>query len=382
MNAKKWTLAFVGLIVLAILTIMTLNYVVDPYKYFASQSGNYYDVDADDYLREQKIEHIKKNPDKYDAYLIGGSKAGAIKTENLSKIDGYNYYNCWLLSGNFPDYLAYAEYIVENTSAKKILLQISTSELYEFNRTEKGTIYETPAEITGESKFVESLSFLMKNPKLAFEELLDTNPKYYNKPSGERNLQRYYNLYDEYTSGSGPNRYIGYILNQTSNYYKYMDKEMPEDTETVNACIDILRQIKQLCDESGVELQVFFGSLFAGQMVFYEGESFYDFLEQVVMIMDEDIWCFNTYNDVALCVYNYYNPSHYFTEVGDLMIDTMAGKPCEFEGFGVKLNRENVGSEIAKRRKKLAEWKAFYQKYETLPYTKMEGNWNLKKIYG
>ena len=87
MNAKKWTLAFVGLIVVAILAIMTLNYVVDPYKYFASQSGDYYDVDADDYVREQKIEHIKKNPDKYDDYLIGGSKAGASKTENLSKIE-------------------------------------------------------------------------------------------------------------------------------------------------------------------------------------------------------------------------------------------------------------------------------------------------------
>ena len=380
MNAKKWTLAFVGLIVIAILAIMTLNYVVDPYKYFASQSGDYYDVDEDDYVREQKIEHIKKNPDKYDAYLIGGSKAGAIKTENLSKIDGYNYYNCWLLSGNFPDYLAYAKYIVENTSAKKILLQISTSELYEFNRTEKGTIYETPAEISGESKFAEVVSFLMKNPKIAIEELLDTEPKYYNKPSGERDLQKYYDYLN--ANIEGYRYYLWYMKQQAEPYYKYMDKEVPEDTETVNACIDILRQIKQLCDDNGVELQVFFGSLFAGQMVYYEGESFYDFLEQVVMVMDEDVWCFNTYNDVALCVYNYYNPAHYFYEVGDLMIDTMAGKPCQYEGFGVKLNRENVGSEIVKRRKKLAEWKEFYKKNGIPPYKPMEGNWNLKKIYG
>ena len=257
MNAKKWTLAFVGLIVVAILAIMTLNYVVDPYKYFASQSGDYYDVDADDYVREQKIEHIKKNPDKYDAYLIGGSKAGAIKTENLSKIDGYNYYNCWLLSGNFPDYLAYAKYLVENTSAKKILLQISTSELYEFSRTEKGTIYETPAEITGESKFAEVISFLMKNPKIALEELFDSEPKYYNKPSGERDLQKYYDFYRECTTGD--NRYFGYMMYETQNYYKYMDTDVPEDTETVNACIDILRQIKQLCDDNGVELQVCLG---------------------------------------------------------------------------------------------------------------------------
>lgn len=380
MNAKKWTIRFVGLIVLAILTIMALNYFVDPYKYFASQSGDFYDVRWDDYVREQKIEHIKKNPDKYDAYLIGGSKAGGLKTENLSRIDGYNYYNCWLLSGNFPDYLAYAEYIVNNTSAKKILLQISTSELYEFTRSEKGPVYELPAEVTGESKFAETISFLMKNPVTVFEELTTTPWDYCNEPSGERNLKNYYDLYREKTEGE--NLYYGYMTWESRSYYKYMDKEMKEDPETVNACIEMLRQIKKLCDKNGVELQVFFGSLYAGQMVYYEGESFYDFLEQVVMVMDEDVWCFNTYNDVALCMYNYYNPAHYFYEVGDLMIDTMAGKECEFEGFGVKLNRENIGREIVKRRKKLAEWKAFYKKNGMLPLQSMEGKWNLKKIYG
>lgn len=380
MNAKKWTICFVGLIMLAILAIMALNYFVDPYKYFASQSGDFYDVKWDDYVREQKIQHIKRNPDKYDAYLIGGSKAGGLKTENLSRIDGYNYYNCWLLSGNFPDYLAYAEYIVNNTSAKKILLQISTSELYEFSRSEKGPIYELPAEITGESKIAEYISFLMKNPVTVFEELTTTPWDYYNEPTGERNLKNYYDFYREKTAGE--NHFCGYIAWESRNYYKYMDKEMKEDPETVNACIDILRQIKDLCDQNGVELQVFFGSLYAAQMVYYEGESFYDFLEQVVMVMDEDVWCFNTYNDVALCMYNYYNPAHYFYEVGDLMIDTMAGKKCEFEGFGVKLNRENVGSEIAKRRKKLAEWKEHYKKNGILPLQTIEKKSNLKKIYG
>lgn len=378
MDAKKWTIRFVGLIVLAIAVIMALNYIVDPYKYFASQSGDLHDVYWDDYVREQKIEHIKKNPDKYDAYLIGGSKAGGLKTENLSKIDGYNYYNCWILSGNFPDYLAYAEYIVKHTSAKKILLQISTSELYEFSRAEKGTIYEMPAEISGESKIAETVSFLMKNPSAAFEELTTPHTDYCNKPTGERDLKNYYDFYKGYMA---TNYYFWYMKTESLTYYKYMNKNVPEDPETVNACVDILRQIKKLCDKNGVEFQVFFGSVFASQLVYYEGESFYDFLEQVVMVMDEDIWCFNTYNDVALCPYNYYNPAHYFYEVGDLMIDTMAGKKCEFEGFGIKLNRQNIGQEIEKRRKKLTEWKAFYNKYEILPFRPPEGKWNLKKTF-
>ena len=91
---------------------------------FRSQSGDCYDLDENDYLREQKAEHIKHFSDQYDAYLIGGSKAGALRTDKLKELDGYNYYNCWVLSGNFQDYEAYTKYIVEHTKAKKVLLQI------------------------------------------------------------------------------------------------------------------------------------------------------------------------------------------------------------------------------------------------------------------
>ena len=145
MTTKKWCISFVCIILAALLFIMGVNYFYDPYGYFRSQSGDCYDLDENDYLREQKAEHIKHFSDQYDAYLIGGSKAGALRTDKLKELDGYNYYNCWVLSGNFQDYEAYTKYIVEHTKAKKVLLQISTSEIKQFDRESRGAIYETPA---------------------------------------------------------------------------------------------------------------------------------------------------------------------------------------------------------------------------------------------
>ena len=136
-----------------------------------------------------------------------------------------------------------------------------------------------------------------------------------------------------------------------------------------------------MCDKNNVEFQVFFGSLFAGQMIGYEGDSFYDFMRQVVQVAG-DVWCFNTYNDVAMNVYNYYDIAHYYYEVGDLMIDTMEGKPCKYYNVGVLLNEDNVEAEIASRRKNLEEWRVYYETNGSLPFQGMEDASLIPKIYG
>lgn len=384
MNSKKWTIAFVSLIILVLAGIMALNYFVDPYKYFSSQNGDYYEVNDRDYLRELKAEHIKHFGNQYDAYLVSGSKGGALHVDKLKELDGNNYYNCWILSGNFVDYEAYIKFILENTDAKKILFQISTSELKDFSRESYGDIYEIPAVITGKSKLAEHVKFLMKNPSVAWEKLTGEEVEDYPCfPTGERNLKKYYNFFNQ-NIGNGTtddNAYYKRMLKTSKKYLKYMDRDAPEKPGTVNNCVDAMREIKKACDKKGVELKVFYAPNFAAQMMQYEGDSFYELLEQSVMIFG-DVWCFSGFDKLSLCPYNFYNPSHFFYEMGDLMIDTMAGKDTGYDDFGVLLTRENVGAEIEKRRKKMAEWKAYYAKNGTLPYEGINSSYNLKKTYG
>ncbi len=373
MSAKRWSISFIAIILVCLLVIMSLNYFVDPYGYFASQGGDNYELDENDYLREQKAQHIRHFSDRYDAYLVGGSKAGAIQPSKLKELDGNDYYNCWVLSGNFPDYLAYVKYIVENTKAKKILLQISTSELYEFNREDYGTIYKVPAILSGESRVAEAVSFLMKNPKVSWEEMTKQTETYPCKESGERDLQHYYDYQLENLVENG---FYWYMRNGSVKYYQYFYKERKGLEENKEECIRILKEIKNLCDEHGVELQVYFASLFASQMIQYESDTLYDFMEETVMICG-DVWCFNTYNEVCLCMYNYYNPSHFYYEIGDLMIDTMKGEKCPFEGFGILLTRENIGSVIEQRKKDYEVWKTYYEENGLLPFTPRESDANL-----
>ena len=89
MTMKKWCISFVCLIAASLLAIMGINYFVDPLGYFRSQGGDCYELDEDDYLREQKAQHIKHFSEKLDAYLFGGSKAGALRNEMVKELVGY-----------------------------------------------------------------------------------------------------------------------------------------------------------------------------------------------------------------------------------------------------------------------------------------------------
>lgn len=376
MKAKQWTILFISLIALCVVIIMGSNYIVDPFGYFRAQGGDCYELNELYYLREIKAQHIKNFSDEYDAYLIGGSKAGGIRTEKLKELDGYNYYNAWELSGNFQDYYYYTKYIVEHCKPKKILLHISTSELKRYNRESVGDIYEIPAEITGASKVNETFEFLFKNLTASVDEIKKHNSNdpadiiYPTYKTGERNLKKYYDYYQQ-----NQDTYYDFLFKKkVDDYLPRLTKGPIDKTYVVEHSIADLKEIKRLCDEHDVELQVVVGTVFLGEQIFYEGESYYSFLEQLVQITG-GVWSFNNYNDIMKNPFNYYDTYHYLYQTADLMIDTMTGKQNP-EGFGVYLTMDNIEQHIKKRKDQFEEIKKYYNDNGQLPFLSYEDDSN------
>lgn len=125
MTAKRWTISFAIIIIIVLTGIAILNIVVDPYGYFDGIDGANKNIHDNSYIRVFKANHIKKYGNNYDAYLIGGSKGGCYTSDKLKELDGYNYYNTFITCGNFQEYYIFADYIINQTDAKKIILNLS-----------------------------------------------------------------------------------------------------------------------------------------------------------------------------------------------------------------------------------------------------------------
>lgn len=371
--------AFVACLVLG---IMGVNIFVDPFGYFHFQGGDYDRIDfgmtTEQYLRYFKAEHIKNYADSYDAYIIGGSKTGAYRPEKLQELDGYRYYNCWINSGNFNDYLNYTKFIIDHTNAKKIILQLSGGEVRFFDRQSDGDMNVIPAEVMGTSQTLETFDYLFKDVRVGLGQLKDESidklnhvekTSYPNPITGEKNLDKYYTAYEK-----DPNGFIQkYVLMNFDQQMKTLfttDTKQPAYEQNLAA----LQEIKDLCDQNGIALQVILAPSFIGEMSEQDSSYYLDYLEKIVMITD--VWDFSGYNDIDLNPYNFYNDGHFFYEVADLIVDTMAGKQ-QVADFGVYVTKENMMEHFQQRK---ADYERLQKEYQQTGTIALKGYNDSSKI--
>lgn len=347
---KRWNIAIISVVVCVVLFITGMNYFVDPFGYFHFKGGDYGSVDfqmtTEQYLRFFKAEHIKNFPDNYDAYIIGGSKTGSYRPEKFSEIDGYRYYNVWTSGGSVQNYYYYTKYILENTNAKKIIINLSGGEVRAFDR-QNTDVTIIPAQVTGQSVFLENLEFLFKDVSVAFDMLKEERegktPVYYGNPTtGERNLEKYYTArsenYEKFTQK--------YVLKKFDSHMNRLFAGTVAN-EAYEENLEALREMKRMCDEKGVEFELMLAPAFIGEMSEHDCEAYWDYMQELALITD--YWDFSGYNDINLNPYNFYNEGHFFYEVSDLVVDTITGRNS-YEGFGVYVTRENIYEHIQERK--------------------------------
>lgn len=350
MSAKKWTISFVVIILLILTCVAFLNYFVDPYGYFDGLDGLNKNITDNKYIRVLKGNHIKKYGDQYEGYVIGGSKAGGYTAKIMSKLDGYNYYNCFITMGNYEEYYIFVKHIIENSSTvKKIVLNLSGFEcLFDVR---EGVLQETPAVLSGKNEAIEFTKFLFKNPKLSIEQLVNPPTDYRQNDDGSRNLA---GAYEEYLKE--PNEYV------RNNVLYDLDVDLEKlfnqvDTRTFTSFpndINYLRQIVNLCKENNIELLVINSATPITSRQDYECQAYWNFLADVASVTD--FWDFTSYNDINLNPYNFYDDAHPFYEVVELIIDTIAGTNS-YDGFGFYVTKDNVHDYLQQRREDFFELK-------------------------
>ncbi|MDD3796518.1 MAG: hypothetical protein PHE06_11225 [Lachnospiraceae bacterium] len=361
MRYKRWCCGILILLLAVFGAIAAMNYFVDPLGYFTFQSGDYADIDfqADTsyYQRLLKLNHAENFSENYDAYLIGGSKAGSYQPEKLTELDGYRYYNMFELSGNLQEYAMVTDFLIEHANPKKIIISISGGEVRKEGLNFTDPVYQYPAMLTGDSVMKETLKFLFMDPNKTFKRIRErlAGKTYYEmENTGARNLVKSYTAFSE-----DPEEFT------QKQVLKSFDKHMKtlftknKKLDYYQTTLDSLQQIKDSCDAAGVELMVIVAPAFIGEMSEHDSTYYWKYLENMATITD--YWDFSGYHDIDLNPYNYYNEGHFYYEVAELIVDTITGKDS-YPGFGAYVTRYNVAEHIDER---AADYQKLKEEYNT-----------------
>ena len=98
-SGKSWVISTIIGFLAVVLFLGAMNFFMDPFSYFRLSDGEFTEFQDSEsaYFRYIKAKQVEFSDGKYDAFIIGGSKAGALRPETLNEVDGHNYFNCWIL---------------------------------------------------------------------------------------------------------------------------------------------------------------------------------------------------------------------------------------------------------------------------------------------
>ncbi len=362
-KAKRWVLIFFVIILVLVPCYMAVNYIVDPMNYFAVEKGSTY---FNKYGRAVKSQYALKNKDNIDAVVLGGSKSGAIDVYKLSELTGLHYYNFFMESGNFSDYLTYAKFLIEKCKIKEITFHISSFEVMNYSLDfRESDVWRVPSVVDGNiiDAGLERLKFLMTDSTTLFygikngvdiryADRVDDGMKNWTNSRNKmlRNPEKWIQeeFYKDYPSELA-------TLFSGKNW-----KDDPCYEENLNA----LAEIKRLCDENGVTLKVLIGAALIAERFRYEQDPYdryYDYLRAIVRIAG-GVWDFSSFNDINMNPYNFYNFTHYSNEVADLQVDIMYGleEPGQYGGFGIYLTEDNIDEYLKQRKADFLKLKEEY----------------------
>lgn len=352
MSSKKWIIGFAIVAISFLIINIILNYTLDIYNYWKAGNESVA-FETNVHPRILKMKHITENPDLYQGFILGGSKAGVLNTKLISEYEGKNFYNLSVPGGCFRDYEAYTNYLIENTSVQKIIIHLGSIEVLAFEQD------ELPALLT-ESKWddvKEKINFLIVNPAQMIKDIIER--RYYDATTGERNYEKEHkeieeigdSYYLEVGVASDYNNLLGIVFNEV--------KYMPAHIDNVES----LRRIVATCNANNVEIDVVIGSTFITELYKFEGDEYWSYLREIAAIVD--YWDFSGFNDVNRNPFNFVNQAHYNEKVADKMINIMYGKET-IDGFGERVNAENVNDYIGRRSAKYFEMQKVFEEQGTI----------------
>lgn len=346
MKNFRWFIAFILALIISGMLLCGFNYVVDPFGVFGDRFMKWYAYDMVNNPRMAKIGYLDQYHDRYDSYIIGGSKSSSISPAELNNYyNGASFYSMMMYGGDFYDYEKTMYYIVDNYKVKNIVIHMSMHEIGHYKQQKEEINTHLSAKVTGASLTKFYTKFLTLNLKYSFLKLegvlrAKIDQMEYNQIKSEDGT---------YNKSIRDAEVLGALEEYLKKYPEFL-QELPKTPGIAIADnIEALRRMKNYCDKRGISFMFIAAPAYYKEMDRYGERDIRRFWKGIADITD--FWDFTGYNAISNDARNFYDNMHYRNNVGSMILARIFNNkdiavPKNFGRFVTKQNVDKLLDEM------------------------------------
>lgn len=324
---KKFFYTNLIIFLIIICCVCLYNYKLDPYGMWKEDYSNQVLEPNKNYI---KTKYILNNPDKYDSFIFGSSRVGAIEAE---LIPNGNYYNMTYSQGLPAEWLDNVETFLENgVRIKNVIIALD-----DFSFTvDPSSHYKEPLRIPYSK---------LNNPFKFFKYYLLRDPNdLYNRETikGDKINHRDGANMDLYGTGRGFNtfsdeiKYLSEITDEELKADRYNNPTVYFDLNRISKTIEEIQSLKDLCIDNNINLTVIFNPIHHTTYEAIDKDILKDALTELAKVTD--FWNFTSPNSISSNNYYWLETSHYRLIVGRMILERVFGLDLSVEtpeDFGI-----------------------------------------------
>ena len=131
MKTKTFTIIIISGFITAFLFLFSIMFYIN--KHYSPDWRQGEITGSEVIIRELKSRYINQTKNKYDVYILGGSKAGFLLPSTFEKYTNNHYYNFYTSVGLFSNYELFSNFLINENAPKEIIIHLSTYETYNYD---------------------------------------------------------------------------------------------------------------------------------------------------------------------------------------------------------------------------------------------------------
>ncbi len=330
MKGPKWLILFISALLLTFAVWGSINIAVDPFGVFGDLLLRWDAYTQTLNPRVGKVSYLTEHWDDYDSYIIGSSSAASYLPQTLADYTEGHWYNLFHYGADIAYDEQLVKWLIANDDVSEIILVLGLSEADSVFAVEDLTD-RTPLSVTGGSPLAYYGDFLFASPSYALEKLT-SHGKDTNMPQAFDVFLPESGTYDKrLRDAESIGALEDYLTKNGGDYYHITEQG---HLRRVDACVETVKRIRNLCDEAGVALTVILSPVYEGQLTGVTDESLNAYFKGLGDVTD--YWNFSI-SPISYDPRYFYDTTHTRNATANMVLAQVYGDKEAYipEGFGV-----------------------------------------------